>query len=179
MNEEPLYGLLAEFKEPEKLVEVAKRAREKGYRLMDGFSPYPVEGLPEALGSHRTKIPAIALTGALIGALGGYFMLYSSAVAFYPINVAGRPLHSWPMFIPITFELTILFSGLFTAMGMLALNGLPKPHHPLFEVPQFSLATDDRFFFCIQANDPLFDRDKCREFLNEFEPVGVYEVDEL
>ena len=104
MNE-PLYGLLAEFKEPEKLVEVAKSAREKGYRLMDGFSPYPVEGLPEALGSHRTKIPAIALTGALIGALGGYFMLYSSAVAFYPINVAGRPLHSWPMFIPITFEL--------------------------------------------------------------------------
>ena len=101
MNEEPLYGLLAEFKEPEKLVEVAKRAREKGYRLMDGFSPYPVEGLPEALDSHRTKIPAIALTGALIGALGGYFMLYSSAVAFYPINVAGRPLHSWPMFIPI------------------------------------------------------------------------------
>src|SRR5215813_12930290 len=176
MNE-PLYGLLAEFKEPEKLVEVAKRAREEGYRLMDGFSPYPVEGLPEALVSHRTKIPAIALTGGLIGALGGYFMLYSSAVAFYPINVAGRPLNSWPMFIPITFELTILFSGLFTAFGMLALNGLPQPHHPILGLPQFSLATDNRFFFCIEAKDPLFDPDRSREFLDGFEPVGVYLVD--
>jgi hypothetical protein len=179
MKEKPrVYGLLAEFKEPEKLVEVAKRAREKGYRRLDGFSPYPVEGLAEALGSHHTKVPAIALAGGLIGGIGGYFMLYSSAVAFYTINVGGRPFHSWPMFIPITFELTILFSGLFTAIGMLALNGLPKPHHPVFALPQFSLATDDRFFFCIEATDPLFDAGASRAFLNEFEPVGVYTVDE-
>jgi hypothetical protein len=173
----PVYGLMAEFKNPEKLVEVAKRARERGYRRMDGFSPYPVEGLPEALGSHRTRVPAIALTGGLIGGLGGYLMLYTSSTAFYPINVAGRPLNSWPMFIPITFELTILFAGLFTAIGMLALNGLPKPHHPVFGVPEFSLATDDRFFFCIEAVDPLFDLDKSRDFLNEFNPEGVYRVD--
>lgn len=178
MSVKPIYGLLAEFKEPEKLVEVATRARAAGYRRLDGFSPYPVDGLAEALGSHRTKVPALALAGGLTGGLGGYFMLYSSSVAFYPINVAGRPFNSWPMFIPITFELTILFSGLFTAIGMLALNGLPKPHHPVFAVPQFSLATDDRFFFCIEAVDPLFDDEKARVFLSEFEPVGVYVVDE-
>ncbi|HLH29944.1 MAG TPA: DUF3341 domain-containing protein [Terriglobia bacterium] len=178
MSRKPIYGLLAEFKEPEKLVEIATQAREAGYRRIDGFSPYPVEGLAEALGSHHTKIPVIALVGGLIGCFGGYFMLYSSAVAFYPINVAGRPFHSWPMFIPITFELTILFSGLFTVVGLLASNGLPKPHHPVFAVPQFSLATDDRFFFCIEAADPSFDPEKSRDFLNRFDPIGVYVVDE-
>lgn len=178
MRAKRLYGLLAEFKDPEKLVEVAKRAHESGYRRMDGFSPYPVEGLADALGSHKSRIPAIALTGGLIGGLGGYFMLYSSAVAFYPLNIGGRPFHSWPMFVPITFELTILFSGLFTAFGMLAVNGLPKPHHPVFGVPQFSLATDDRFFFFMEAADPSFDPDKSREFLNGFDPVGIYAVDE-
>jgi hypothetical protein len=178
MKSKGMYGFLAEFKEPEELVEIAQRAREAGYRRIDGFSPYPVEGLAEALGSRHTKVPVIALAGGLTGGLGGYFMLYNSAVAFYPINVANRPLHSWPMFIPITFELTILFSGLFTAIGMLALNGLPKPHHPLFAVPQFSLATDDRFFFCIEAADPIFDAEKSRAFLNDFDPVGIYVVDE-
>lgn len=178
MSAKPLYGLLAEFKEPDKLLEVAREAREAGYRRIDGFSPFPVEGLAEALGSHHSKIPTIALTGGLIGALGGYFMLYSSSVAFYPLNIGGRPFHSWPMFIPITFELTILFSGLFTAFGMLAVNGLPKPHHPVFAVPQFSLATDDRFFFWIEAADPAFDAEKSRTFLNGFDPVGIYAVDD-
>jgi hypothetical protein len=178
MKHKRIYGLLAEFKDGDKLVEIAKQARDAGYRRMDGFSPYPVEGLAEALGSHRTKIPAIALAGGLIGGIGGYFMLFSSSVAFYPINVAGRPFHSWPMFVPITFELTILFSGLFTAFGMLALNGLPKPHHPVFAVPQFSLATDDRFFFCIEAADASFDPEKSKEFLNKFDPIGIYVVDE-
>jgi hypothetical protein len=177
MNSKRTYGLLAEFKGPERLVEIAKRARHAGYRRIDAFSPYPVEGLAEALGSHHTKVPVIALAGGLTGGIGGYFMLFSSAVAFYPINVANRPLHSWPMFIPITFELTILFSGLFTAIGMLVLNGLPKPHHPLFAVPQFSLATDDRFFFCIEARDAIFDAEKSRTFLNEFDPVGIYVVE--
>lgn len=177
MSMKPIYGLLAEFKEPEILVEIARRARAAGYRRIDGFSPYPVDGLAEVLGSHHTKVPVIALAGGLTGGLGGYFMLYSSSVAFYPINVAGRPFHSWPMFIPITFELTILFSGLFTAIGMLALNGLPKPHHPVFAVPQFSLATDDRFFFCIEAADPSFDEEKTRTFLSQFDPVGIYVVD--
>ncbi len=176
MKEERVYGVVAEFRQGEKLVEVATHAREKGYSRIDGLSPFPVEGLAEALGSHRTKVPAIALAGGLIGGLGGYFMLYISSVVFYPINVAGRPFHSWPMFIPITFELTILFSGLFTAIGMLALNGLPRPHHPLFGLPQFALATDDRFFFCIEAADPLFDPDNAKEFLQSFNPDGVYLV---
>jgi hypothetical protein len=176
MSKERLYGIIAEFKEGEALVEVANHAREKGYSRMDGLSPFPVAGLAEALGSHGTSIPAIALTGGLIGGLGGYFMLYISSVVFYPINIGGRPFHTWPMFIPITFELTILFSGLFTAFGMIALNGLPKPHHPLFAVPQFSQATDDRFFFCIEATDPLFDPDKAREFLQGFNPEGIYLV---
>jgi len=178
MKNKRIYGLLAEFKDGETLIEIAKQARDAGYRRIDGFSPYPVEGLAEALGSHRTKIPAIALAGGLIGGIGGYFMLFSSSVAFYPINVANRPFHSWPMFVPITFELTILFSGLFTAFGMLALNGLPKPHHPVFAVPQFSLATDDRFFFCIEARDASFDAEESKEFLGKFEPVGIYVVDE-
>jgi hypothetical protein len=104
-------------------------------------------------------------------------MQYLSAAAFYPINVGGRPLHSWPSFIVPTFEMTILFSGLFTVFGMLALNGLPKPHHPLFGVPQFSLATDDSFFFFIEAIDPHFDQERTRAFLDEMNPVGVYRVD--
>jgi|SRR5579884_53999 len=178
MKQDRIYGIVAEFKEGELLVEVAEKAREQGYSRMDGLSPFPVKGLAEALGSHRTKIPAICLAGGLTGGLGGYFMLYISSTTFYPINVAGRPFHSWPMFVPITFELTILFAGLFTAFGMLALNGLPKPHHPLFGLPQFTLATDDRFFFCIEAADPLFDPEKTRTFLQGFNPVGVYLVHE-
>jgi hypothetical protein len=172
-----LYGLLAEFKHPEDLVECARRARKEGYVLMDGFSPFPVEHLAEELGSHHTNVPAIALVGGLTGGIGGYLMQYLSAAAFYPINVGGRPLHSWPSFIIVTFELTILCSGLFTAFGMLALNGLPKPHHPLFAVPQFSLATDDAFFFFIEVIDPQFDLEKTKLFLQQLNPVGVYEVD--
>ena len=172
-----VYGLLAEFKHPEDLVECARRARERGYKRMDGFSPFPVEHLAEELGSHGTRVPAIALAGGLIGGIGGYLMQYLSAAAFYPINVGGRPFHSWPSFIIVTFEMTILFAGLFTVFGMLALNGLPKPHHPVFAVPQFSLATDDGFFFCIEAADPQFDPDKTRSFLQELNPIGVYVVD--
>ena len=172
-----LYGLLAEFKHPEDLVECARCARKEGYELMDGFSPFPVEHLAEALGSHRTSVPAIALVGGLTGGIGGYLMQYLSAAAFYPINVGGRPLNSWPSFIVVTFELTILFAGLFTAFGMLALNGLPKPHHPLFAVPQFSMVTDDAFFFFIEAIDPLFNQERTKAFLQDLNPVGVYEVD--
>ena len=172
-----VYGLLAEFRHPEDLVECARRARERGYRKMDGFSPFPVEHLAEELGSRGTIVPAIALAGGLTGGIGGYLMQYFSAVRFYPINVGGRPFHSWPSFIIVTFELTILFSGLFTVFGMLALNGLPKPHHPVFAVPQFSLATDDAFFFCIEAADPRFDLEKTKAFLQELNPAGVYVVD--
>jgi hypothetical protein len=144
---------------------------------MDGFSPFPVEHLAEELGSHRTNVSAIALAGGLTGGIGGYLMQYLSASAFYPINVGGRPFNSWPSFIVITFEMTILFSGLFTVFGMLALNGLPKPHHPLFGVPEFSIATDDAFFFFIEAIDPHFEQEKTKAFLQDLNPVGVYVVD--
>jgi Alternative complex III, ActD subunit len=171
-----LFGLLAEFDKPHDLVECVHQARKRGYRKMDGFSPFPVEHLAEELGSPGTKMPAIALAGGLTGGIGGYVMQYFSAVADYPINVGGRPFNSWPSFVIVTFELTILFAGLFTVFGMLALNGLPRPHHPLFGVPQFSLATDDRFFFCIEAADPEFDEEKTRAFLLEMQPLGVYPV---
>jgi hypothetical protein len=172
-----LYGLLAEFKHPEDLVNCARRARAEGYRLMDGFSPFPVEDLAEELGSHRTGVAAIALAGGLFGGIAGYLMQYLSASSFYPINVGGRPFNSWPSFIVITFEMTILFAGLFTVFGMLALNGLPKPHHPLFGVPEFSIATDDAFFFFIEAIDPHFEPEKTKAFLQDLNPVGVYVVD--
>src|SRR4029077_5487208 len=178
MKTRKMFGLLAEFKHPEDLIECARRARAEGYRLVDGFSPFPVEHLAEELGSHHTKVPALALAGGLIGGIGGYLMQYLSAARFYPINVGGRPFLSWPMFVVVSFELTILFAGLFTVFGMLALNALPKPHHPVFAVPQFSLATDDAFFFYIEAIDPKFDEEKTRAFLQDLNPVGVYAVDE-
>ncbi len=179
MKPNNICGLLAEFRHSEDLLECARRARREGYRRVDGFSPFPIEHLAEELGSHHTSVPAIALAGGLTGGLCGYFMQYLSAAKFYPINVGGRPFHSWPMFIVVTFELTILFAGIFTVFGMLALNGLPKPHHPVFAVPQFSLATDDAFFFYIEANDPKFDGEKTRAFLQELNPVGVYVVDDV
>jgi len=175
-TEEVLYGILAEFEQSEKLVRCAHAAREEGYKRTDAFTPYPVEGLAEELGSAETSVPLIVLIGGLIGGIGGYTMQYLSSVADYPINVGGRPFHSWPSFIIVTFELTILFAGLFGAFGMLALNGLPKPHHPLFGVPRFTFATNDRFFFCIEARDPLFDRERTRTFLETLSPVGIYDV---
>lgn len=175
-NNHTVYGLLAEFEHSEALVECAHRARTRGFRHTDAFTPYPIEGLAEELGAKETPVAAIALTGGLIGGIGGYIMQYFSAVIDYPINIGGRPLHSWPSFIIVTFELTILFAGLCAAFGMLALNDLPKPHHPLFGVPEFARVNVNRFFFCIEARDPLFDRVDTRAFLEEFQPVGVYDV---
>src|SRR5262249_23768 len=132
-----LYGLLAEFDSPTALVEAARRAREAGYRNMDAYSPFPVEGLAEALGFRRTRIPLRGFLGGRLGCVGGYLMQYYAAVIGYPINVGGRPFNSWPMFIPVTFELTVLCAALFAVFGLLALNGLPMPYRPLFHVPRF------------------------------------------
>ncbi|MFL5242911.1 MAG: DUF3341 domain-containing protein [Gemmataceae bacterium] len=171
-----IYGLLAEFDDPTALVGAARAAREAGYRQCDAYSPFPIEELTEALGMRHTKLPLLILLGGIVGCLGGYFMQYYAAVISYPINVAGRPLHSWPMFIPVTFELTILLAAVTAVLGMLALNGLPMPYHPLFNVPRFALASRDRFFFCIQAIDPKFDDSLTKQFLAEFQPVSVEEV---
>lgn len=171
-----LHGLMAEFAEEHRLVEAARRAHAEGFRQMDAYAPYPVEGLAEALGSRRTTIPLLALLGGLAGGSGGYFLQWFALVADYPINVGGRPLHSWPMFIPITFELTILGGALAAVIGMLALNRLPQPHHPVFNVPEFARASRDRFFLCIEANDPKFDLQPTRRFLESLHPRTVTEV---
>jgi hypothetical protein len=170
------YGLLAEFDSAAHLVAAARRVRDEGYRKTDAYSPFPVEGLDEALGVRPTRLPWVVFLGGLIGCVGGYFMLWYSSVIDYPMNVGGRPFHSWPAFIPITFELTILTAALFAALAVLGLNGLPMPYHPLFNVPRFALASRDRFFLCIEAADPKFQLDETRRFLESLSPREVAEV---
>lgn len=172
----PIYGLLAEFNSADELVAAVRRTHAEGYRHMDTYSPFPVEGVADKLGLPRTSVPLIVLIGGVLGGLTGYFMQYYLATIYYPINVGGRPLHSWPSFIPITFELTVLFAGLFAAVGMLALNGLPMPHHPVFNVPRFALVTRNRFFLAIEATDPQFDRTTTRQFLQSLTDCEVAEV---
>jgi hypothetical protein len=170
------YGLIAEFEDPEDLIEATQDAYDRGYRMMEAYTPFPVHGLPEALGFRHNKIPAVVLIGGILGGLGGFFMQWYSAAISYPIDVGGRPFNSWPAFIPITFEMTVLFAALAAVFGMLALNGLPRPHHPVFNAPNFALATRNRFFLCIQTRDPQFDMETARRFLQEHHPLAVNEV---
>lgn len=171
-----LWGLLAEFESPTRLLVAAHRVREAGYRRIDAHVPFPVEGLPEALGFGRTGIPFLVLCGSLTGAVGGFFMQWYGMAVWYPLNVGGRPLDSWPLFIPITFELAVLVGGLTAAFGMLLLNHLPMPYHPLFNVPRFARATQDRFFLAVGASDARFDRRATAELLRE---LGATEVSEV
>jgi Protein of unknown function (DUF3341) len=172
-----LYGVLAEFDTPDELLAATQRAREAGYRQMDAYTPFPIEGLAEALGFHRTHLPLIVLLGGIVGGVGGYLMQYWIAAIDYPLNIGGRPLHSWPAFIPVTFELTILGAALAAVLGMLVLNGLPTPYHPLFHVPRFALVTRNCFFLCIEARDPQFDRDETRRFLTSVKAREVSDVE--
>ncbi|HZU43817.1 MAG TPA: DUF3341 domain-containing protein [Terriglobales bacterium] len=172
----PIYGLLAEFDTPTELVVAARRAYEEGFRRMDAYSPFPIEELAEAIGMHSDRVPLVVLVGGILGGLGGYMLQYWINVISYPVNVGGRPFHSWPAFIPVTFEMTILFAGLAGAFGMLALNGLPMPFHPLFNSSRFAFATRDRFFLCIEAADPKFDLIAVRTFLESMNPRSVSEV---
>ena len=172
-----LYGLLAEFDTPEALATAAASARDAGYRQMEAYSPFPVHGLTEALGFRPSRLAALVLAGGVAGALGGFALQYWVSVIAYPHNVGGRPLNSWPAFIPVTFEMTILIASLTAVLGMLALNGLPRPHHPLFGMDRFAHASRDRFFLCIEAADPRFDLIQTRAFLQGLHPVGeVVEV---
>jgi hypothetical protein len=173
----PVYGLLAEYTEPDALVAAARRAYEAGYRKMDAYSPMPVDGLAEAIGFTRNRLPLIVLVGGLLGAATAYTMMYYSAVINYPFNIGGRPYHSAPAFVPITFELTILFAAFAAVLGMLGLNGLPQPYHPVFNAPGFALASRNRFFLCIEAADPKFDAAETRRFLEGLGPKSVVEVE--
>ncbi|MGE5854782.1 MAG: DUF3341 domain-containing protein [Deltaproteobacteria bacterium] len=173
----PIYGLMAEFDSPEALLEAGRRAFAEGFRRMDAYSPFPVDGLAEAIGFHRTRVPLIVLIGGIIGCLGGFYLQYWVAVIDYPINIGGRPLNSWPSFIPVTFELTILLAALAAFFGVLALNRLPMPYHPVFNVERFELASRNRFFLCIEAADTHFELERTRRFLDEIGSLGTYEVE--
>jgi hypothetical protein len=174
----PLYGLMAEFDNPTDVVEAARATYDAGYRRINAYSPYPIEELAEAIGFHSTRLPLIVLIGGIIGGLAGYGLQYYVAVIDYPLNVGGRPLHSWPSFIPITFEMTILFAALAAIFGMLALNKLPQPYHPVFNAERFALASRDRFFLVIEANDPKFDHDRATAFLQSLNPREVVDVEQ-
>lgn len=167
---------MAEFANPESVLGAAQRAFAAGYRHMDAYTPFPVDGLAEAIGFRRTGLPLIVLLGGIAGGLGGYALQYWVSVLAYPLNIGGRPLHSWPAFVVVTFELTILVAALAAVLGMLALNGLPKPYHPVFNVPRFALASEDRFFLCIEATDPQFEPEQTRRFLEECHADQVSEV---
>ena len=171
-----IYGLMAEFDDPNSLVAAAHRAHEEGYRRLDAYSPLPIEELHEAIGFHHTRLPLIVLIGGLVGCIGGFLLQYWSSTIAYPLNVGGKPLNSWPAFIPVTFECTILGAALAAVLGMLALNGLPQPYHPVFNVPRFALASRNRFFLCIEARDAKFDLNGTREFLETLGPREVTTV---
>jgi len=173
-----LYGLVAEFESPSALVAAARSAREAGYRSMDAYSPFPIHELTHALELPKTKLPLLVLAGGVAGCATALLMQWFSAVVHYPLNVAGKPLASWPSFIPITFEVTILFAAFAAVLGMIAMNGLPMPYHPIFNAPRFALASRDRFFLAIEAKDPLFDLEKTARFLETLGATVVSEVEE-
>lgn len=177
MVEQPLlYGLLAEFKNEEALVEATRRTYEAGYRKIEAYTPFPVEGLATYMGVRGRRLPWIVLGGGLLGGLGGLFMQWYSSVIDYPLNVGGKPYASWPNFVPITFETTILVAGIAAVLGMLALNRLPEPYHPVFNVAAFANASRDHFFLCIEADDLQFDRAQTKAFLQD---LGAHRVDEV
>jgi hypothetical protein len=172
-----IYGLMAEFESPETVLNASRKARDAGYTALDAYSPMPVAGLAEALGFERTRLPLLVLLAGIFGMLFGFFLQYYANVFSFPLNIAGKPFNSWPSFIPITFELTILFAALMATFGMLALNGLPKTYHPIFNNPRFALASNDRFFLCIEARDQQFDLVKTTEFLKGLHPLSLSEVE--
>lgn len=177
MTRHPLYGLLAEFDNPNALLEAANRTHQAGYTKIDAFTPFPIEGLADAIGFHKTRVPLIVLIGGVIGCAGGFVLQYYPNVIGYPLNIGGRPYYSWPSFIPIMFELTILCAALSAVFGMLALNGLPTPYHPVFNVARFALASRNRFFLCVKASDPQFQREKTREFLVGLKAREVFDIE--
>jgi len=176
MKRTGVYGLMAEFNTPTEVVVAARRAYSEGYRRMDAYSPFPVAGLSEAIGFHKDGVAFVCLVGGLLGLLSAYGLQAWINIVAYPLNIGGRPFHSWPSFIIVTFELTILIGGLSAGIGMLIMNGLPTPYHPVFHVPNFVHASRDRFFLCIESRDPKFDLLTTRQFLSSLNPREIAEV---
>jgi hypothetical protein len=173
---EGLYGVVAEFNDPQTLLDAAVAVRERGYTSIDAFSPFPIHGLAEAIGFHKSRLSLIVLAMGVLGGAGGFFMQWYANVVAYPLNIGGKPLNSWPAWIPITFECTILLAALGAVFGMLALNGLPMPYHPVFNVRRFDSASRDKFFLVIQARDPRFQLEEARGFLQTLGPREVTDV---
>jgi hypothetical protein len=174
---QPIYGLMAEFPSIDVLIAAARRITQAGYTQVDAYTPYPSEAVSEALSLRRSKLPPIVLAGGLMGGIGGYMLQYWSQIIVYPMNIGGRPIHSWPAFIVPTFECTILGAALAAVFGMLALNGLPQPYHPVFNVPRFALASRDRYFLVIEAGDPRFHREGTARLLSDLNASEVSEVE--
>jgi hypothetical protein len=173
-----VYGLLAEFDSPADLLEAAEKVTAAGYTRTDAFSPFPIHGLADAIGFHESMVAPIILAGGITGLLGGFGLQYYCQVMAYPMNIGGRPTYSWVAWIPATFEMTILFAAFAAVIGMLALNGLPQPYHPVFNAPRFALASQERFFLVVEATDPKFDLDRTQAFLaglNSRDVVAVHE----
>jgi hypothetical protein len=171
--ESPVYGLVAEFSDTESILSAANHAREAGYTKMDAYSPFPVHGLAEAIGFNDIHVPWIIFISGVLGAILGFGMEVYCLAVDYPLNVGGRPLVSWPSFIPVAYETTILSASFGAFLGMLAMNGLPRPHHPIFNTPRFEMASVDKFFLCIEANDPMFDIERTEQFLETLGPDAV------
>jgi hypothetical protein len=173
----PLYGLMAEFVSPEELLEKARTAYQAGYRKISAYSPFPIEELPKAIGLRGSRLPWLVLLGGIVGAIAGFGLQYYAAVIDYPWNIGGRPFNSWPSFTIVTFEMTILCAAGAAVLGMLLRNGLPQPYHAVFNAPRFRLASQDRFFLCVEANDPKFDLAATRKFLETLHPVEVVAIE--
>jgi Protein of unknown function (DUF3341) len=176
MITEPIFGMMAEFDTPTDVVAAARRTSEAGYKKIDAYSPFPIEELAEAIGFHHNGVALIALIGGILGCLGGFMLQWWVSTISYPVNIGGRPPNSWPAFIPVTFEMTVLFAGLSAVFGMLILNGLPMPYHPVFNVPRFALASDNKFFLIIFSSDPRYDTIQTRAFLESLGAKSIAEV---
>ncbi|MGH9511977.1 MAG: DUF3341 domain-containing protein [Terriglobales bacterium] len=176
MTPEPVFGMMAEFDTPTDIVAAAHKTYEAGYRRIDAYSPFPIEELAEAIGFHKNGVALITLVGGILGMTGGFMLQWWINTISYPINVGGRPPNSWPSFIPVTFEMTILFAGLSAVFGMLVLNGLPMPYHPVFNVPRFDLVTNDKFFLIIFSSDPKYNEAGTHAFLESLGAKSISEV---
>ncbi len=176
LPEENLYGYMLEFEDDEALVEAARKLREEGYERIEAFTPFEVEELEPVLPKKMLGLGWIILFSGMTGTATGFFLQWYSCVVSYPLNVGGRPLDSWPSWLAITFELTVLFASFGAMFGMFGLNKLPQLYHPVFNVPQFERASRDRFFLCLEKEDRLFDRERTFDFMRGLEPIGLYEV---